>query len=275
MQDSILHIKDKYKVLAFCTLVKRYRKTSFIYKDENKIELCKNLGISYTCYKKYLGICKRLGFVKETNGTLQLIGLVKIIKSLDCGINKYCYFSYICKEQDFKKMIDAISISKMYRNYKQQAYEAENNSNLLDGLKRNCPKRSKQLAKKARKAGYLSTDEFIKIFSTSINNNIITGKAQVSKITGFSTATSGRLLTKLAKTELVDRTMSSIFIAGKSHEKFDDLKKQFNVVIPRKFGFLCILGSKIKIKESIDFSCLTIDGSVSVTRTKSMAQKNH
>lgn len=200
----------KYKILAFIVLVKKHRKNSIFFQGENQIDLAKQLGISYTSFKKYKTYCIENGILVEYGVHQQFIKLTKAIELLKLDVNKYHkFFSWkhytsLTLKNIYEEIVQELLLVK----FKQQQFRIDKKQKELskvqqvENSKRTDPRKVKPLLKK-----YGSIEKAKSSISKNFTNSIVSGKNHVASIVGCSPATGKNLLKKLHNKNVITRTI--------------------------------------------------------------------
>lgn len=218
----------KYKLLAFCTLVKLTRNNSILqHKDESDNTVACSLNMNYNTYKKYKALLITHGFTKMVGPHLGLLKVADILTLLNDGVvdqknlkfNKHLLFFKKVEYTtvSFKEIYNTIVNSVILKNIDQQLYNINSSKKELDIYKQTSSNRNRAIGSKdlsslkrlAKKAGSknMTTEDYVKSTEERGYKDIVTGKFHVSKMTGFSPTTSSRLLKRLVSDKFITRTV--------------------------------------------------------------------
>lgn len=245
---------ELYKILAFCAVIKNHRRNSMVYNAENKTILCKELGMSYNSYTKYLRLSRQYGFIKDLNKSYQVIDLVIIIKSLfgdvkNAKINKHVRFTE--NIQSFKQCYETIVKQIILKNYRQQQYKIDKKIKLLESISNRNLVHNKKLIKSLAKIASrnnMSFDNYISHLYRTTTKDILSGKNHIAKLIETSPTTGTKWLKKMNNEGDIVRTISGFYSKlAMNNSSFDSLKTEFKVVVPTRTGLFVSLGSKITI----------------------------
>lgn len=210
-------------ILSFITLVKKKEHSSIVYrKGENMLKRSRVLGISYNNYKKYLKYCIDNGLTHtNSRGDIIISSMKKVIIFMNDGvvneknlpINRFIKFFNYTKYDNitFKKVRTKIREEMVLRNYKQQEYNLSKRKNLSHALDNG--KKTGLGVRLAKKQG-VSFDTFKKSLSKGCDT-IVSGKNHVAGIVNMSPSSGTRILQKLSKDKIINRTINRVLIANR------------------------------------------------------------
>jgi hypothetical protein len=248
--------QQKYKLLAFTTLVKLRHDNSVLYGQEGGKSTAKALGISYNTFKKYKKQSISLGILNPMGTHYQFIGIRKIVTilELDDCLNKHTrWFRHAgYTKVSFKIIYNQIKDILVLNNYKQQDHQIKTHSyemgvfiakdcnSILNGKQRS-------VYKKLNKRG-----ETLTSLRSRTKDTIVSGKNHVARILGMSASTGSRLLHKLHTSKRIERKVVKTRIdLPFSHASFDYIKENWNKCIILPISSLSIFlhfkGSSIKL----------------------------
>jgi response regulator of citrate/malate metabolism len=226
-----------FKVLAFATSVKFYRRNSCIYTLENKKTLAKELGLSYNTFNKYLKFSVENNLVTITKGAIQFKNLTEIGKLLKLDISKYMlFFKWYPYEGRpcFKAIYQTLIEEKLLLNYKQQLFKVKkkqkelNKVESIQNRKKTHPKVVKSVLNK-----YGSVVKAKNSICRNFKPQIVSGKNHVAKIIGCSPSTSINIWKRLQRNKVIKReTIFKNLNLPYTHAGFEVAKTKEGVIVP-------------------------------------------
>jgi len=239
-----------YKILAFATSVKLYRRNSCIYTLENKKEFCKQIGLSYNTFKKYFEYCKQKGLFNETQGAYQFKKINEVASLLNIDIKHIEYFKWSSYEKPsvnaiYNKIVDGVVLL----NFKQQQFRIDKKKKELSKVekiqnrKKTHPAVVKSVVKK-----YGSVVKAKNSICRNFTPQIVSGKRHVANIVGCSNATGINILKRLVKQNLITREIKFEKLnLPYSHLGYDQAKTKKGIIVcsPKLQTLFLSLGSII------------------------------
>lgn len=249
-----MHIREKYKIVAFCTLVKYRRTNSCISKKKSKHQLAREFGMCYNSFTKYFNLCKKRGLLRELKENWQFISLPEVVKKLELHLDKHCRWTEWdeYKEISFKTIYQKIVDSPVFKNFRQQQYKIEKKQIRLERVFSNSPlsvnqKLTIRVAKEASRMG-MTFEEYIKRLRESLTTTIVSGKNHVANLIGYSATYGSKWLRKMEKEGVISRKIIKQYSElPVNHASFDLLRQEGKKAVPTDKGFLLFLGSSITL----------------------------
>jgi hypothetical protein len=255
-----MDIREKYKIVAFCSLVKYHRVDSCIRKDKKCYQLAPEFGMCTNSYTKYFKLCKELGLMVELRSNYKLIALPEIVRKLEMDLDRHCRWTNWeeYKEINFRSIYEKVVYSLIVKNYKQQQHNIDRKQRKLDHLFSNGNlevkrKVSQTTAKQAAKRG-MTFNQYVQCLREELNKDIVSGKHHVANLIGYSATSGRRWLSKMDKCGMITREIVRKYAdLPVVHGSFDVLVKErdqqgsSHVIIPTSKGWVLSLGSKIHL----------------------------
>ena len=234
-----MEIKEKYKLLAFITLLKFSKKNSILNKSINNSKFIKELGISNNTFQKYKKLSIDLGYIVPFNNHFKIIKLVEIINDLDININSYNrFFRHVYyKSKTFKSIYETIQESFLLKNFKSQEYKLHKKSYKAEV--------AKEIISNCKYKG-ISLYSHCQCILSNFNSKIVTGSYHCSKLNKLSHATNNSILNRMHTSNKLKRT-----IIRKRLGKMTDLQSEvFNETLKSGKIFLSSKGFGYRVKGS-------------------------
>lgn len=255
-----MQIQEKYKIVAFCSLVKYHRRDSCIRKDKKKYRISQEFGMCTNSFSKYFKLCRDLGLMRELKSNYQLIGLPEIIRKLGLDLDRHCrwtnYDEY--EKVTFKSVYDRVVFSPIIKNFNQQQYKINKKQKRLERVFSNSnlsmdQKLTKRIAKEAARAG-VTFESYIERMLDSFTRTIVSGKYHVANLIGYSATSGSRWLRKMVENGIIDRKVkwkdAGLPVTHASYDVLIEERRRENgsyAVIPSSRGFRLSLGSSINL----------------------------
>ena len=257
-----MEIKEKYKLLAFITLLKFSKKNSILNKKIKTSSFIKELGISNNTFQKYKKLSIDLGYIIPYNNHFKIIKIVDIINDLDININSHNrFFRHVYyQSKTFKSIYETIQESFLLKNFKSQefklykkSYKAEVAKEIISNSKYkvvqdNLPMKRK-LEKEACKKG-ISLYSHCQCILSNFNSKIVTGSYHCSKLNKLSHVTNNSILNRMHDSNKLKRTIIRKRLGKMTDlqiEVFNETLKTGKVFVsPKGFGYR-VKGSGIQL----------------------------